>query len=94
MESFKGKFLVRKSRLADGKSCLILCGSFFPLASLDNFDDRDEMWVGNLYIDPYKKFINYTNHNFSPEDFLENNREGCQELHWWQEKDETPKSKT
>lgn len=86
MERFKGKFLIRKSKLQDGKPFLVICGCAFPATSLNSFDDKDEMWVGGFFIDPYKRFVNHTNHNFTPEDFLENAKEGCQELHWWKEK--------
>lgn len=47
----RGKYLVRKTKLANGKDALVITGVFHPM----NFDiseikDNDEMWVSDLQV--------------------------------------------
>jgi hypothetical protein len=78
-KTLKGKMLVRKSKLHNGKDVLILSGIFFPT----NFKiedvcegGRDEMWVAEISINEEGlRFTNTTGSegNYSIEDWLEGN---------------------
>ena len=73
MENFKGKMLVRKSKLANGQQVIILCGSFYPSEPLSNFDDADEMWAVELEVKDVIKFTGFKENNIqaaSPQGFL------------------------
>ena len=70
----RGKCLVRKSKLKDGRDVLVLCGMFIPLNfDIEEISSNDEMWVSDIIIP--KGGLKYTDpvsiDDISPEDFLE-----------------------
>ncbi len=69
-----GRCLIRRAKMTNGQEVLLLCGAFLPQGTpVDSFDDRDEMWITEFELsDKSIRFINTQNHQFSPEDFLEN----------------------
>ena len=71
-ESFKGKMLVRKSKLPNGNPCLILTGIFYSNLPEEMYDDRDEMWAVQFNVVESKKFVctQPSGLPYSPEDFL------------------------
>jgi len=74
-EFLRGKCLVRRSMIeSTNEPCIIVCGSFLPIygTSIENFNDRDEMWGLEFEVKHSVKFINSDFLQFSPEDFLEN----------------------
>lgn len=72
MIEFKGKLLLRRSKTESGKPVLIICGVVEPNVPVEKFDDRDEMWAVHLLALDHVEFLNTSQHQFSPEDFLEN----------------------
>ena len=47
----RGKFLVRKSKLANGKEVVTLSGVFYPQNfNVDEIKDNDEMWVSDITV--------------------------------------------
>lgn len=86
MESLKGKFLVRRSKLANGKPVLILCGLAIPQAAIEKFSDKDEMWVAEILVTDVMKYesVHSTGYNGSPEDFLMGKEHTIE--HYWKPK--------
>jgi len=82
MITFTGKFLIRRSRTDDGKQILLIAGSAFPDCSVEEFDDRDEMWGAKLMVIDSVRFVNTKNMMFSPEDFLENSSGEASTQNW------------
>lgn len=67
-DTIRGKCLVRKKG-----NVFILCGVFQASKELLNsINDSDEMWAVEFVETQSIKFENLKNHQFSPEDFLEN----------------------
>jgi hypothetical protein len=69
----RGKFLVRKSKLSDGKEVVILSGIFHPINfEINTINDNDEMWVSDIIVS--SAGIRYTDpigvDGGSPEDFI------------------------
>ena len=56
MERLLGKCLVRKARGKDGKTYVVIAGTFIPSEPLENFSDRDEMWAVELIVADVRKF--------------------------------------
>jgi hypothetical protein len=54
-KKLKGKFLVRRGKLADGTPILQVSGVFFA-NFIDEVKDNDEMWVSELTIGQGLKF--------------------------------------
>lgn len=75
MDTFVGKFLIRRVKQNNGVDAFVICGSAIP----DNFQvtdikDNDEMWVARLGILDINKYeqasAGSTGFHGSPEDFL------------------------
>ncbi len=73
----RGKFLVKKNTMQDGKSVLTITGVFHPLTfSVDDINDDDEMWVSDIIISGGLKFTEPIGlDGGSPEDFLSGNNQ-------------------
>lgn len=91
METFVGKFLVRKSTNTAGQTVLVLTGGAIP----DNFklsevSDQDEIWVARLGLVEVNKYVpknkGSTGFNGSPEDFLARNPAHTGEFSEWTKK--------
>lgn len=70
-----GKCLVRRAIIeTTNEPAIMVCGSFIPIygTSIENFNDRDEMWSVEFEVKKAIKYINSDFLQFSPEDFLEN----------------------
>jgi len=83
MKNIRGKFLVKKNILQDGKPCLIITGICIPKNfDIDSISDGDEMWVCDLMVlDGGLRFEGAMGgHGPSPEDFLSG--EGQKESSW------------
>lgn len=52
MKTFRGKYLVRKTKMNNGTPVVVLCGIFIPLEEInfDKLSDSDEMWVSDLIV--------------------------------------------
>lgn len=47
----RGKYLVRKSKLENGKEVIILAGVFHPLNfNVEDIKNNDEMWVSDIIV--------------------------------------------
>lgn len=67
-DKIRGKCLIRRKG-----NVFILCGVFQASKELlDSIHDNDEMWAVEFEETQSIKFENVKNHQFSPEDFLEN----------------------
>lgn len=84
MDSFKGKFLMR--RASNGQ--VIICGvAMMPEGEAEKISDADEMWVMECAVTDVIKFKPYpgATGNYSPEDFLENREAIMHPMQWIRE---------
>lgn len=81
-KTFRGKFLLRNSKTASGKDCIVMVGVCFPNKDTDKIEDTDEMWVGDISFigDGIKFKKSEISFNQSPEDWL--NGEGMSPNSW------------
>ena len=74
----RGKYLVRKSKLDNGKEVVTLTGVFYPTNfDINSLNDDDEMWVSDIIVS--SGGIRFTNpistDGGSPEDFIDGNNQ-------------------
>lgn len=51
MKTLRGKFLIKKNKLQDGRPCLTLTGICLPKDfDIDSVSDGDEMWICDLMV--------------------------------------------
>lgn len=87
-EFIRGKCLVRRTTITStNEPAIIVCGSFIPVYgnSIENINNRDEMWSVEFEVKKSIKYINSDFLQFSPEDFLENVKD-IQNPKWWTKK--------
>jgi len=72
-KTFRGKFLVRiASSQETMKKRVVLCGVFIPNFDINEINDSDEMWVGDLIVGSGGiRFTGKDTGGPSPEEFLE-----------------------
>ena len=74
METFLGKFLVRRAKTTDGKEVFILCGSALPDFPIEDISNRDEVWCARLMAGDIQKYVRKcpesNGYPHSPEDWL------------------------
>lgn len=84
MESFKGKFLMRRAK----NGPIIVCGvATMPEGEVEKICDADEMWVMECLVSDVIKFKPHpgSTGNYSPEDFLVNHNAIMHPMSWVRE---------
>lgn len=73
--SFRGKFLVRKSKTKNNEEVVVICGVFYPKDLKIKLNSKDEMWVADIEIKDggirFEECNTTSTGARSPEEFLE-----------------------
>jgi hypothetical protein len=97
MKTFTGKFLIRRSKLKDGKEVFIVSGIAFPKNfSIEEISNRDEVWCAELGVLDSIEYENINSIGFhgGPEEFLSGiGQDVISEFSQWKKKDELKTAK-
>ena len=92
METFVGKFLIRRSKTKDGKEVFVVCGAALPDFPISEISDRDEVWCARLMAVDIQKYVRKcpesNGYRGSPEDWLEHPDNLTGEFSEWKKKNE------